>query len=178
MGGSLTADEVIPYITSYPELTTFIESGTYKGFSTRMAATQFDHVYTFELSPELHQESVISAQNHNFDTTGYLLGDSVQLLRQVLTDNHDHVFFFLDAHQSGADTTNNGVEHVPVLTELKIINELYPKQKGVICVDDYRLFSRFWDWNHVSIESIKNVLSNHTITSEVVANDRYWLVIN
>jgi hypothetical protein len=179
MGGSLTADEVIPYVTKYPELETFIETGTYKGYTTRMAATQFENVYTFELSPELHQESVQAAKNHNFDTSGYLLGDSTQLLRDVLTAHPDPTFFFLDAHMSGPDSTYNGVEHVPVITELKLINELYPRgMKGVICVDDHRLFSKFWDWAHVSLDSIKEIFINHTITHEVVENDRYWLTIN
>jgi hypothetical protein len=179
MGGPLVEEEITPYLESHPELVTFIETGTYKGQSTRIAATKFANVYTFELSLELHEEAVATAKESNLDTSGYLFGDSAELLYQVLTDHPNPTFFFLDAHISGTDSTYNGVEPVPVLTELQIINVCYPKgMKGVICVDDYRLFSAFWDWAHVSLNSIKETLSNHTITKEVVENDRYWLTIN
>ena len=179
MGGSLTSDEVVPYLLKYPELTTFIETGTFKGFTTRMAATQFEHVYTFELHPVLHKEAVSLAENHNFDTSGYLLGDSTILLKDLLISGVGPSFLYIDSHQSGPDTTNNGIEHVPLITELKIINELYSKgQKAVVCVDDYRLFGRYLDWAHISTQKIKDVFTNHIITHECVENDRYWLVLN
>jgi predicted O-methyltransferase YrrM len=185
MGGSLEKREIEPYLEKFPDLIRAIELGTYKGYSSRVFSTLFEEVYTFEISETLHNEAVNTAKECNLDTSGYLLGDSVCLLKQLLTEEPNKPsFIYADSHLSGSDSSYNMKEFVPLLSELKVINEHYPiNQKGVIVVDDVRLFDRvegtkYHDWAHVSFDSIKACLTNHIITHEVVENDRYWLTIN
>jgi len=77
--------------------------------------------------------------------------------------------FFLDAHQSGNDTSNNG-KNVPLLDELNIIlkNNYYP---CIIIIDDVRLFDNYWDWKGITVQHILNIFGNR-LKDHSISNDR------
>ncbi len=182
MGGSLENTEIESLQTRYPELKKlkiFIEGGTYQGVSSRLASKYFDTVYTFEINQDLFISSLQTTLDENIDNINHYLGDSVILLKNTLIKDKREAFFFLDAHQSGHETSNNGI-NVPVMDELKVINETYPKDKlALICVDDYRLWAaKVWDWAHVTNEKIIGMLNNHKVTHSFVENDRFFIIIN
>jgi hypothetical protein len=178
MGGSLTEEEIIPYLSweNYKNIKNFVETGTYKADTTIMASNLFKYVYTTEIVPLLYENSKKLAEEKKINNITFLLGDSVELLKDITPKVLEGAVFFLDAHQSGSDTSNNGIDHVPLFKELNIIlsHKLGP---SIFIVDDFRLFSKFWDWDGISTESIleKFKISNHNIDTYFVSNDRFFI---
>jgi hypothetical protein len=144
MGGSLTPEELYSLserFKVFQQLLAFIETGTYHGDSTRVAALFFKDVYTYEIVPELFENSKCLSEKLNMKNCHHYLGDSVKLLGETLDIEKRPAMFFLDAHISGKGTGHNGIYGSPVLDELKVINAKYPKgQPALICVDDVRLW--------------------------------------
>ena len=69
-------------------------------------------MHTIEIVEELYLESKkLGAGIENIE---YHLGDSLKVLEKL---ENVPTFYFIDAHQSGTDTGNNGIE-VPLLMEL------------------------------------------------------------
>lgn len=178
--GHLTCIELKEIVdgVSFPDrkVDCFVETGTYMGQSTLSASKVFDTVHTIEIVEDLQ----IKARNKckDADNIFFHLGDTVQLLPAIvngLADEQKGVLWFLDAHQSGADTSNNG-EWVPLLKELNIILDgLNRKAVNIFVIDDVRLFSKHWDWEGISLGSIKKCFENHNIRtqSELLKNDRF-----
>ncbi len=176
MGGSLDGAEIrtlCNYYSNPDALTTFVETGTYHGDTTVVASGMFRHVYTMEIDTVLYGANQQRFAEHT-NIHAYL-GDSVEILSMVPME--EPCVWFLDAHQSGTDTSNNGREHVPVLSELAVIFPPDTTRTGLVIVDDVRLFKRYWDWEHVTLPSIDAVLRHCNVTRKFVRNDRYVLVI-
>jgi hypothetical protein len=113
----------------------FIETGTFHGDTAAWAAGHFARVTTIELSPAYH-----AAAQVRFDAqpnVRALAGDSVVVLREVVSILTSPAIFWLDAHWSGADTAGREVE-CPVLAEIALINA--SSFTHVVLVDDARLF--------------------------------------
>ena len=184
MGGSLDDNELLFLQQRFPffnDLKIFIETGTYKGETSRNVSKYFNDVYTFEINYDLYIQSALDSIKYQTRNIHHYLGDSVDLLNLILKLDTRPTFFFLDAHQSGSDTSNNNIELVPLISELKHINDLYsPENVAIICVDDYRLWNdeKAWDWSHITDEKIKETLNKHKITETFVHNDRLYLIIN
>jgi hypothetical protein len=158
--GSLTTDEIL-HVTY---LQTFVETGTYHGDSTRAGAA----VYTIEIVNELYERNI----NTPGSGVNYYLGDSLLILPKIISQISSPTFWFLDAHQSGPDTSNNG-KWVPLMEELQII--MGGTDSGLIVIDDLRLFDQYWDWVNISVENINKIIetSGHRITNKYEYNDRY-----
>lgn len=184
MGGSFTDTEYSFILENYPRLKTlssFIETGTYMGDTTRLMSKYFLDVYTFEINSKLFIESQNKSLDCMIKNTHHYLGNSYDLLNKILKIDTRGSMFFLDAHQSGRDTSNNGVELVPLYKELDTINRLYPKQFGVVCIDDYRLWNCDdvpHDWKHITNDKIFKSLSNHKLGETFTVNDRLYIFIN
>jgi hypothetical protein len=179
MGGSLTYDELFTYLSwkQYKNIKNFIETGTYKGATTLMAAKKFDKVYTTEIVPALHEYSKNIAVKEGVTNIEFMLGDSVELLKLICPQVLDGGVFFLDAHQSGGDTSNNGKNHVPLFQELDVIlsHKIAP---SIYIVDDLRLFDKFWDWAGITPETIVNKFKEHghEVDSYFSQNDRFYVL--
>jgi hypothetical protein len=78
------------------EVELLIETGTYKGDTTKYLATHNKPVITTELVEELYKEACDNTKEHANITA--LLGDSTTLLQPLLPSNNEKVFFFLDSH--------------------------------------------------------------------------------
>ena len=185
MGGALLDNEFVSCKGVCPSLNTWVESGTYKGESSRRAAAHFQHIFTFEVDLRLHAEAKASAVAAGLDSSGYWLGDSPDLLTRYLTmilpeqPETTQVLFFLDAHLSGVDSGHNGKEAVPLLRELDAINRWYPSDRpALLCVDDVRLFGAFEDWMGISLTSIREALTRHRVCASDAINDRLYILLN
>jgi predicted O-methyltransferase YrrM len=113
----------------------WIETGTYKGHSTKSFAEVFDHVYTIEIKPELTEEAKEYCKD--FDNITYLNGPSPTVLNELLPTLKETYAIFLDAHHSGGDTgldEKYGAHGTPLEEELAIIGK-YSKD-GLIVIDD------------------------------------------
>src|ERR1700733_6735451 len=89
--------EIILDLAKLSGATTFIETGTYPGSSSRWAANHFESVVTMELSEKLYQQ-------HHQDLRALgnvepLCGDSKILLPQVVSRlGNRPAVFWLDGH--------------------------------------------------------------------------------
>lgn len=178
MGGSLTYNELIEYLEmkEYKHIKNFVETGTYKADTTLMVSKHFKNVYTTEIVPALHNQSKERARQAGIENITFLLGDSVELLKDITPRVVQGAVFFLDAHQSGGDTSNNGKNHVPLFQELDVIlsNKVGP---SIYIVDDLRLFDKFWDWVGITPATIlaKFAEHGHNVSKSFAKNDRYYV---
>ena len=89
-------------------------------------------------------------------------GDSVLELPKFIDKYNDKkILFFLDAHCSAGDTGKNDKD-VPVIDELKIIEEKYVND-GLIIIDDADMFDIDYDvltWEGINEENIFNALKD------------------
>lgn len=183
MGGSLEFSEIENIYKLYPEyqnIQVFIETGTYKGETTRLASKYFNKVYTMEIKKELYDESKKIGKEQNCANITYFLGDSVEILKVLIPMVKESSIYFLDAHISGMDSGFNGKQCVPLIEELNIIvkNLEHP---SIFIIDDLRFFvntQKPWDWSHISIETIKKLFEDNKIEilADYSSNDRYIIL--
>lgn len=129
-----------------------------------------------EIVPNLHESAKKVADMLLIDNITFLLGDSVQLLHEVMKGlNGDGAVFFIDAHQSGSDTSNNGV-HVPIFEELDVILS-YAVSSSAFIIDDVRLWKAgVWDWAHVTTDKIVEKISEkRKVLSSIEVGDRLYV---
>jgi hypothetical protein len=179
MGGNLFEQELHTICEQFQHpIENFVETGTYKGDTTRLASTLFTNIFTIEIVPDLYNESMKTAQNENITNIKFFLGDSLKILPGICDQLSGNTLFFLDAHQSGHDTSNNG-KWVPLMEELDIIlsNVQGPT---LFVIDDVRLFSKHWDWEGISENSIYQTFVKHQkhIQLFYVENDRLIVSID
>jgi hypothetical protein len=176
MGGSLTYDELIEYIEmdEYKNIKNFVETGTYKGDTTVMVSKHFENVYTTEIVNDLHIQSKERAIHAGIENITFLLGDSVELLKEITPRVVLGAVFFLDARQSGGDTSNNGKNHVPLFQELDVIlsHNVGPS------IYIMRLFDKYWDWTGITPSSIVAKFQEHcqNVVKSFPMNDRYYVL--
>lgn len=187
MGGSFTPNEFIQLakkIPNFNNLKIFIETGTHQGDTTRIASVIFNEVFTFEINKIFYNFAKRKLETLGCTNVHHLLGDSVELLDKLLDVEQRSAFFFLDAHHHFVTTTedikmDNGTGRTPLMEELNIINNKYPKVYAVICIDDVRLWrNNNPDWSHINDELIINSLNNHNIIDIFENEDRLYIVIN
>ena len=175
MGGSIEENEIREILSWFPEMSIhyFLETGTYKGQSSRNAANIFPEVHTIEIKESLYKESLLHASQLKISNITHYHGDTIKLLPAIVRKLDAPTFFFFDAHQSGQDTENNG-KWVPLLEELDIIlsHHDYP---SIFCLDDVRLWSKHWDWAEVNVNSVLDVFKKHgkQVKCHLQNNDRF-----
>lgn len=185
MGGSLFVEDLDNVYKKYPKtkkIKMLVETGTYKGDTCIPMSKLFDKVITIEIVKELYEYSKNKAEEQNITNIDFYLGDSMNILEYIKEEYKNGAIFFMDAHQSGPDTGNNGKIHVPLLEELEIIlknNILH----SVFIFDDLRFFdsniNKPWDWKHISIPKILDVFEkyNYMVIDHYAENDRYFVVV-
>ena len=173
MGGSLKYEEITSATNT--KFSNFVETGTYKAETTLMASEHFSAVYTIEIVKELYEYSKHKAQQASKNNITFYLGDSITHLPSIIPKVLDGAVFFIDAHQSGADTSNNG-KHVPLLDELKIILS-HRIGKSLFIFDDVRFWidgdKTAWDWIGISTQGIINefFVHNYHVEKFFIKND-------
>jgi len=183
MGGSLTFDEIQDMIQNrqvYKDLKHFVETGTYRGTTSCMAAKHYEHVYTTEIVEALHNYSKHRAHCEGLDNISFYLGDSVELLKDIAPKVLDGAVFFIDAHQSGPDSSNNG-KNVPLFEELEVILSSGELSPSLFIFDDTRFWQNHsqqaWDWEHVSTNGIVEMFKKYNVRllTFLEHNDRFWV---
>ncbi len=112
-----------------------VETGTYRGHSTRALAGIFDTVITIELSADLHRQYAPALDA--IPGVSALQGDSRTVLGG-LVDPSVPTLYFLDGHWSGGVTAGEEDE-CPVLDELTTISAGHADD--CVLIDDARLFA-------------------------------------
>ena len=118
---------------------TWVETGTYLGETSELLSKFSEKVYSIEPQKKLYE----NAKNYfnNFINVEIINGESQKILPDLLLKIEGDINFWLDGHYSGANTYE-GVDHTPILEELKII-EITINRFNKICVliDDIRCFN-------------------------------------
>ena len=114
----------------------FIETGTYLGDSAITAAKVFKQVHTIELSNDLYLRA--TERLNVINNVCCYLGDSAEVMKDLLPKLSGRALFWLDGHYSGG-ITSRGANNTPILKELEAIR-LLPSKEAVILIDDLRLF--------------------------------------
>ncbi len=114
----------------------FIETGTYLGDTTEIAAKHFPIVHTIELGKELFEKA--KKRFSKKKNIALHLGDSAELLPSILKQIKDKTVIFLDAHFS-MGATAKGNDNTPILTELNHIKKS-KHTNSIIIIDDIRMF--------------------------------------
>jgi hypothetical protein len=105
-------------------LTTFFETGTYHGLSSKIISKYFDKIITIENNKNFYNISLDNLKDIN--NCILIHGNSSEIMEQELKKEDNSIFFFLDAHWE---------DYWPILDELKIIKE--KNLKPVIAIHDF-----------------------------------------
>jgi len=140
-----------------------VETGTFKGESTKKMADIFDKVITIELDDKLYNLTSEKLKNDGYKNIKFLRGDSGDIIQDLVQTINEPALFFLDAHWSGDSSVNwdnsnwkgyqtdtahlgskeknpTGKEQVPLDREIKCISKVF-RHKGVVYIDDIDKFS-------------------------------------
>ncbi len=167
---SFSLDErLLNLLTGALPLQIFVETGTFKGETLRLACRRFKECYSVELSPELYEAA---AKQFSSQAGVHLYqGPSPEYLRA----RRDHfasvpTLFWLDAHWCVAEQTAGGDSQTPLLAELEAINTLHPQ--SVLLIDDARLYlcpppapHRAGDWPdfHAVVQALLPLSPRHRL---------------
>jgi len=110
--------EIVLELSKLNNATVFVETGTFRGGTTRWASEHFNYVYTIEKS-----ESIFELHNK-------------ELAKLKGVKPHRKTIFWLDGHWSGGETAGADDE-CPLLGELACLSN---RKGDIILIDDARLF--------------------------------------
>jgi hypothetical protein len=125
-------------LASVFEAENFVETGTYRGDSTEIAANIFKNVYSIELCPILYSNAKKRFEKHS--NVHLYLGDSQKVLPDLLSQLRGKTIFYLDGHYSGG-VTARGDTITPIMGELVAIKNSN-LDNPIILIDDIRGFTR------------------------------------
>ena len=122
---------------------TWIETGTYRGSTTRYLAKKYPKVISIEPSSTFHNYA--SARLKHFVNVELVFGRSEDVFENILKSTTPEVNIWLDGHYSDGGTYL-GESVTPILSELEIISKNNEKfSRFVIFIDDVRLFQNWPD---------------------------------
>jgi hypothetical protein len=126
---------------------TLVETGTYLGLSTKFFAKQFLKVISVELNPDLYNFNVKYLKS--FDNLNLFLGDSSNILEDIINSDISESTFYLDAHASGG-ITSMGENPSPIKRELEILSNFSYLEKSIVIIDDARAFDGTNSYPHLN----------------------------
>lgn len=127
--------QIVTELARHAGCTAFVETGTYRGDTTRWAATEFEAVHTIEWSKDLFE--LHSDELKSIPCVTPHQGDSKDVLPEVVADlGAQRALYWLDGHWSGGITAGEGDE-CPVMNELACLRN---RPQDVILIDDARFF--------------------------------------
>jgi hypothetical protein len=119
---------------------TWIETGTYKGSTTRYLAKRYPKVISIEPSPIFYEYS--SSRLKHFSNIELIFGRSEEVFENLLKSTAPEVNIWLDGHYSEGGTYL-GDSVTPILNELEVISKnIEAFSRFVIFIDDVRLFQK------------------------------------
>lgn len=159
---------------SFKEFKIFIETGSLFGDTIAdIKNFGFDEIHSIELSEPHYQHCKNLFKNEK--NIFLHLGDSSDVLKNLLPKLTAPSVFFLDAHYSSGDTAK-GIKDVPLLEELETIKNF--NYRSLLIIDDVRLFETniTEDWSQITENKIINILKDR-IKYKTVNNDRLIILI-
>lgn len=121
----------------------FIETGTYLGNMLSAVKHAFPKVYSIELGKDLFEQARRNFAGDKHVTI--LLGDSGEILGQILDRIQQPCLFWLDGHFSEGITARSALD-TPIRAELSHILKHPMARRHIILIDDARLFTGELDY--------------------------------
>ena len=115
----------------------FVETGTYLGDMVAAVSSDFDKIYSTELSEDLFNRAANRFAGNDHITI--LHGDSVQVMPEILNHINIPCLFWLNGHYSSGNTAKEKKE-ASILGELGLIC-MNPIKNHVVLIDDAHLFT-------------------------------------
>jgi hypothetical protein len=144
----------LDYLFRYGNGKVFIETGTYKGDTVKLALDAgFEFVHSIELDRDLYEKAYEMFKNE--DRVKIWFGDSVDCLTEIINKIDEPATFWLDAHASG-DLKGGKSGGSPVIDELNIISQ-HKHKNNTIFIDDRRLFGSA-EWSFVDEETAMRLI--------------------
>lgn len=138
----------------------FFETGSYVGETINEVKSEFKELISVEITEKY--STMCKRKFINDANVKIVKGDSVLELPELIDRNNDKkLLFFLDAHCSAGDTGKNDKD-VPLIEELKIIEEKYLNE-GLVIIDDADMFDKDYDvltWEGINEENIFGALKD------------------
>ena len=119
----------------------WIETGTYRGTSTRFLAQNNKFVHTIESQKELYSQTKTMLKEDGIKNVSFNLGTSENKLEEVIQNiDNETICIWFDAHYSGPGTYK-GTRDTPIVKELEVVQKYISKFKKInILIDDIQLF--------------------------------------
>lgn len=118
---------------------TFVETGSYRGFTIDFMKSRFESIHSIELTEKWYnycKKRYIDDKNVNLHH-----GDSRQILQEILNNIENPAIIFLDAHYSGGSTGKaDEFCDTPLLGELECIKSR--SENDIIIIDDISFFDQ------------------------------------
>ncbi len=116
---------------------TFVETGTYLGAMVTAVRSDFERIYSVELSEQLYESA--TSKFCVDERIVIMQGDSGEVVPTLLRGIAERCLFWLDAHYS-AGVTARGEKETPIVKELSCILD-HPVKGHVVLIDDARHFT-------------------------------------
>lgn len=159
---SINLDFLKKMQTNYKNYPNFIETGTFRGDTILYMEQYFLNLYTIEIKKEFYENV---KNNYNGNKINFYLGDSGDVLTEILPNINDKSIIFLDGHWSSGNT-GKGKKDCPLYEELNAIISNH-KDEAIIIVDDVRLFGKgpnkgneTCNWEEINIDNILKIVNN------------------
>jgi len=166
---------LLDVLKKYKKNNIFLETGSYKGGGIEVAlAAGFKKIISIEINPEYHNICKEKFKNNiENGSVELFLGDTLNVLKEILPKLESAATFWLDAHIDW-ECNISGITPSPLVFELNLIKKYNEKNLNhTILIDDMRVFRTKVGWgayNPVSEEEIKdkilNMNSNYKICYE------------
>lgn len=139
----------------------FVESGSFLGDGIQKALdARFKKIVSIELS-SIYYDHCVTRFKDNKNVNLYL-GDSEDLLKNIISKINEPITFWLDGHNSGANTAF-GKHESPLMQELNIIKK-HPIRTHTIIIDDLRCWMKpHYEFDKDDIESFLKTINNEYI---------------
>lgn len=171
----------------YKDYPNFIETGTCTGGTILSLEQDFSNLYTIEIKKEFYENV---KNNYKGDKINFYLGDSGDVLTEILPKINGKSIIFLDGHWSSGET-GRGEKDCPIYEELNSIISDH-KDEAIIIIDDARLFgggpnnkNKYTkeDWEDINTETIlklvKDRMTEHYfLPSDICIDDRFVIHIS
>ena len=140
-----------------------IETGTYKGRTSKLLLQISNEVVTIEANNDFYRKA--KRKLSSLPAITVLFGDSSDLIKTALPQEDMNCAFWLDAHFSGGNTAGR-TNPCPLLLELNQILSSRKSQNTVIFIDDSRGLIGSNGWPYLS--EITLLLSQYQFSSIII----------